>query len=209
MNDRLKFERSLWAEGYKRIMGLDEVGRGCLAGPVVAAGVIFDPHTQIEGVKDSKAIEELQRNILARQIKEKALFWTIRCGTVAEIEERNIFWASLRAMQKCVQVSEAQPDYLLVDGHRYVDSLVPYTCLTNGDDRSISIGAASIIAKVYRDQLMRELHEEYPYYSWNTNVGYPTQQHYDGLSAHGFTKHHRQNFNLRTTKELKKQENDD
>lgn len=203
MRDRLQFEQELWDEGYQRIMGLDEVGRGCLAGPVVAAGVIFQPDIDIEGIKDSKTIEEPDRVALATKIKQQALFWTVRWGTVEEIEEKNIYWASLGAMHKCVKAADVTPDYLLVDGNRFVDTIIPHTCLVNGDDRSLSIGAASIIAKVYRDELMRELHREYPYYRWNTNVGYPTSQHYEGLDEHGFSKYHRRTFKLRTSKKLK------
>lgn len=206
MGDRLKFEQDLWDEGYQKVMGLDEVGRGCLAGPVVAAGVIFEPGIDIEGIKDSKAIEEADRVALASKIKQEAVFWTIRWGTVDEIDEKNIYWASLGAMHKCVKAADTAPDYLLVDGNRFVDTIIPHTCLVNGDNRSLSIGAASIIAKVYRDDLMRDLHREYPYYGWNTNVGYPTSQHYEGLVEYGFSKYHRRTFNLRTRKELQKKQ---
>lgn len=200
--NRLKYENELWKEGYKRVMGLDEVGRGCLAGPVVAAGVILKPNSKIEGIQDSKEIEEPERIALTEQIKEKALFWTIQHGSVEEIDEHNIYWTSLMAMQKCTDAVDADPDYLLVDGNRYLDTIIPHTCLVKGDNRSASIGAASILAKVYRDNLMRKLHEKFPYYSWNTNVGYPTRQHYEGLSEYGISKYHRQSFNLRTHKKL-------
>lgn len=202
MDNRLEFEQRLWNQGYIRVMGLDEVGRGCLSGPVAAAGVIFEPGTFIEGIRDSKIIDLGERKELAQIIKEKALFWTVQYCSVEEIDHLNILWASLRAMQKCVDVTEANADYLLIDGNRYGGSITPYTCLVGGDDRSMSIGAASILAKVSRDELMIELHEDYPVYGWNTNVGYPTPKHFEGLDAHGLTEHHRRSFNLRTDKEF-------
>jgi ribonuclease HII len=202
--DRLEFERKLWQEGYRRVMGLDEVGRGCLSGPVVAAGVIFKPETSyIDGVRDSKALTMQERVKLANTIKEHAEFWTIQWCTPEEIDRMNILKASLKAMQRCTEVSGAEPEYLLVDGNRYGSSLYPYTCVVKGDDRSMSIGAASILAKVYRDELMFRLHEDYPHYGWDTNVGYPTPRHFQGLKRHGITRHHRRSFRLRTTKEWK------
>lgn len=198
--DRLQFERKLWNEGYEQVMGLDEVGRGCLSGPVVAAGVIFKPGTTVEGIRDSKILSLKQRTELARTIKERAKFWTIQWCSPEEIDELNILWASLKAMQRCTEAKDANPEYLLVDGNRYGSSIYPYTCIVKGDNRSVSIGAASILAKVYRDKLMIKLHEKYPHYSWNTNVGYPTKKHYEGLKKYGITKHHRRSFKLRTTK---------
>lgn len=198
--DRLAFERRLWDENYSRIMGLDEVGRGCLSGPVVAAGVIFEPGTYIEKIRDSKTIELDERKELAEIIKKNASFWTIQWCMPEEIDELNILHASIKAMNKCTEANGAEPDYLLVDGNRYNASLCPYKCIVGGDDRSMSIAAASIIAKVYRDEWMISLHEEYPYYGWDTNVGYPTAKHFKGLQEYGATKWHRQSFNLRTDK---------
>lgn len=196
--DRLKFERQLWKEGYKYVVGLDEVGRGCLAGPVVAAGVIFKPGTEIPGIRDSKAIKENERIKLSDRIKTKALHWTIQQGSITEINKLNILWASLQTMQKCVDNLVPSPDYLLVDGNRFINSLIPYTCLVKGDDRSMSIAAASILAKVYRDELMKGLHNKFPEYGWATNVGYPTPTHKKALQKFGYTKHHRTSFNLGT-----------
>tara|TARA_R110000868_G_scaffold410693_4_gene699782 strand:+ start:7265 stop:7879 length:615 start_codon:yes stop_codon:yes gene_type:complete len=198
--NRLEFEEKLWDEGFSRIMGLDEVGRGCLAGPVVAAGVIFKKGTKIEGIRDSKKIPKRKREELANQIKERALFWTIKEGSIEEIDRLNILWSSLATMQKCVDEDEASPDFLLVDGNRYLASLIPYTCLIKGDDRSMTIGAASILAKVYRDNLMKELGEKYPEFGWKTNVGYPTSQHKNALKKFGKTKYHRTTFKLGTNK---------
>lgn len=198
--DRLQFERRLWEEGMHRVMGLDEVGRGCLAGPVVAAGVIFEAGTFVEEIRDSKTLSLADRKRLSRQIREEARFWTVRWCLPREIDKLNILHASIKAMRKCSEAEQAAPDFLLVDGNRFSPGLCPHQCLVRGDDRSMSIAAASIIAKVYRDEWMRELHEEYPYYGWNTNVGYPTPQHFEGLQEYGATRYHRQSFRLRTEK---------
>lgn len=196
--DRLRFERRLWSEEYQRVMGLDEVGRGCLSGPVVAAGVIFDPGTFVEEIRDSKALTLNERKELTKQIKELALYWTIQWCTPTEIDDINILHASIKAMNKCAEAEGANPDYLLVDGNKFSPSLCPHKCIVGGDDKSMSIAAASIIAKVFRDEWMIDLHDEYPQYGWDTNVGYPTQQHFEGLEEHGATEYHRQSFNLRT-----------
>lgn len=202
MKSRLKFEQQLWKQGYRRVMGLDEAGRGCLSGPVVAAGVIFEPgEIEIRGIRDSKMLSREQRERLFEEIKEKSAYWTIQYCDVNEIDRLNILWASIKAMKKCSEQEGARPDYLLVDGNRFSSSLVPHSCLVRGDDRSVSIGAASILAKVYRDNLMAELHEQYPHYGWDTNVGYPTRKHFRGLKEYGLTKYHRKSFNLGTTKE--------
>lgn len=182
------------------MIGLDEVGRGCLAGPVVAAGVIFSPETDIPEIRDSKKIGLEERLSLSERIKEEAISWTVQEGSIQEINELNILWASLETMQKCVDELSPKPDYLLVDGNRFIQSLIPYTCLVKGDDRSMSIAAASILAKVYRDELMQKMHEQYPEYGWDTNVGYPTPVHKRALKEHGYTPHHRTSFNLGTEK---------
>lgn len=198
--NRLQFEKQLWEEGYLRIMGLDEVGRGCLSGPVVAAGVIFEPGTNIEAIRDSKMLSLDERQELAVIIKEQAVYWSIKWCDPREIDDLNILWASIKAMQKCTEAEQADPDYLLIDGNRFGSTIYPHKCVVGGDDRSMSIAAASIIAKVYRDEWMIELHKEYPHFGWNTNVGYPTPQHFEGLQKHGFTQYHRRSFNLRTEK---------
>ncbi len=201
MSQRLQFENQLWGEGYQRIMGLDEVGRGCLSGPVVAAGVIFEKGTFIDEIRDSKTLSLEERTELSEIIKSEATYWTIKWCTPEEIDELNILWASIKAMQKCAEADGAEPDYLLVDGNRYGSSIYPHTCIVKGDDRSMSIAAASIIAKVYRDEWMIRLHDEYPNYGWDTNVGYPTRQHFQGLQEYGITRYHRRSFRLRTDKE--------
>lgn len=199
--DRYLYEKKLWAEGYKRIMGLDEVGRGCLCGPVVAAGVILKPNSKLNPkIKDSKTVDILTRELLANEIKNEALFYVIKACTPREIDDLNILRASIKAMLLCSEDDGANPDYLLVDGNMFADSLLPYKCIIKGDDKSVSIAAASIIAKVYRDNYMKKLHEEMPFYGWNTNVGYPTKEHFNGLEDYGYTEHHRKSFRLRTEK---------
>lgn len=205
MNNRLKFETQLWEEGYRRVMGLDEVGRGCLSGPVVAAGVIFEPDTDIKEIQDSKTLSLEERIKLSKRIKSQATYWVIKWCTPKEIDELNILWASMKAMQKCTEAAGADPDYLLVDGNRFGSTMLPHTCIVKGDDRSMSIGAASILAKVYRDNWMIDLHEDYPHFGWDTNVGYPTQKHFEGLKEYGITKYHRRSFRLRTEKEWEEQ----
>lgn len=198
-NDLYHFEKTLWKEGYNRVMGLDEVGRGCLCGPVVAAGVILHPGSRLnERINDSKTIGKNEREELAENIREEAAFWTIQECNPAEIDQLNILKASLKAMGKCTETEGADPDFLLVDGNRFGDHLIPRQCVVRGDSRSISIAAASILAKVYRDRLMAQLHEEYPYYGWDSNVGYPTRKHYEGLTKMGYTVHHRKSFKLGT-----------
>ena len=206
--DRLEAERRLWRRGFRRVMGLDEVGRGCLSGPVVAAGVILAPqfgsasHPKSGGLdysrlRDSKTIPAEERDELAEQIKKSALYWTIRQCDPVEIDRLNILHASIQAMVRCAE-GEGHPDFLLVDGNRYTDSLIPYECIVGGDNLSASIAAASILAKTFRDDLMKSLHNVYPWYGWDTNVGYPTKAHFDGLLRYGYTPHHRRSFRLRT-----------
>ncbi len=199
--DRYLFEKKLWKQGFKRVMGLDEVGRGCLCGPVVASGVILEPGSELhEEIADSKTVSFQKRRILAEIIKEKALFWTVQECSVSEIDNSNILKASLKAMIKCTEISNAEPDYLLVDGNRFATSVIPYSCIVKGDNKSVSIAAASILAKVKRDEYMMELHKEFPEFGWDKNVGYPTKRHYDGLKKFGYTVHHRRTFKLKTEK---------
>lgn len=182
-------------------MGLDEVGRGCLCGPVVASGVILAPGSKLhDGIADSKTLSNKKRRELAEIIKEKALFWTIQESSVEEIDRSNILKASISAMIKCTQMSDPAPDYLLVDGNRFTSSMIPFSCIVKGDDKSVSIAAASILAKVKRDEYMMKLHDHYPEFGWNQNVGYPTKKHFEGLEKFGYTKHHRRSFKLRTEK---------
>lgn len=189
-------EALLGEQGFRRIMGLDEVGRGCLAGPVTAAGVILDATRIPPGIRDSKTVPEAEREALAERIREAAVFWVVMDASVEEIGRLNILHASLLAMRRCAEAPGADPDFLLVDGNRYGASLIPHQCLVKGDARSVSIAAASILAKCHRDALMRRLHAEYPAYGWHRNVGYPTPAHRKAIAAHGPTPWHRPGFKL-------------
>lgn len=194
-------EVRLWKQGFKRVMGLDEVGRGCLCGPVVAAGVILHPWSRLsEGVQDSKKLSKQKRTELANLIQRDAAFWVVKECSAMDIDQLNILRASLKAMVLCSESDAAVPDYLLVDGNRFTDTLIPSSCLVKGDSLSVSIAAASILAKVYRDARMQEAHLEYPQYGWNKNVGYPTKEHYRALSEYGITPYHRKSFKLGTHK---------
>lgn len=196
-----RYESELWSEGFKRVMGLDEVGRGCLCGPVVAAGVIIEPGTELDpAITDSKKLSDHKRRSLVDEIKEKAIFWSVQECSPEKIDEINILKASILAMIKCAEQKDANPDFLLVDGNHFSTTLIPHKCIIKGDDNSASIAAASILAKVYRDDIMVQLHEQFPHYGWNSNVGYPTVKHYSGLEKYGYTKHHRKSFKLRTEK---------
>lgn len=196
--DRFTFEKQLWSQGFQHIMGLDEVGRGCLAGPVVVAGVIFPIDYHNDLLKDSKQLSEKQRDELVHQIREDAVSCLVKEGSLELIEEKNILWASLITMHEIAQEIKPNPDYLLIDGNRFVASLIPHQCIIKGDDKSASIAAASILAKVYRDSLMKTLHAEFPEYNWASNVGYATKDHYKALAEYGITKYHRRLFNLKT-----------
>jgi ribonuclease HII len=190
----LQFEERLWAQGFRRVMGLDEVGRGCLAGPVVAAGVILDPDRIPQGLHDSKQLSVKERQRLDADIRATALFYSVREGSVERIDALNILWASIETMRDCAEDPAASPDFLLVDGNRYASSLIPYQCVVKGDSLSASIAAASILAKQYRDALMGRLHEEHPQFGWDRNVGYPTIEHRRALVEHGPTRWHRTSF---------------
>lgn len=201
--DRYFFEQTLWSEEYKRVMGLDEVGRGCLCGPVVAGGVILKPGSKLPiDVRDSKTLSLTTREEMAEIIKEESVFWTVQSCSPNEIDKLNILQASIKAMLKCTVETEANPDFLLVDGNRFTAGPIPHKCIIKGDNKSASIAAASILAKVKRDLLMKDLHQEYPYFGWDSNVGYPTKMHFEGLQKHGYTKYHRRSFRLRTDKKI-------
>lgn len=177
--------------------GLDEVGRGCLAGPVVAAAVILPPDYRHTLLTDSKQLTKEQRNVLKQEIKREALAWAVAQASHLEIDEINILQASFLAMHRAVNLLEFEPEHLLVDGNRFVPyPLIPHTCITKGDSLFLSIAAASVLAKTHRDELMERLAADFPQYGWATNVGYPTIQHRRALNEHGPTIHHRRSFRL-------------
>lgn len=177
--------------------GCDEVGRGCLAGPVVAASVILPPDYHNPWINDSKKLSKNNREELISEIKERSLAWAIAEASVDEIDRINILHASFLAMKRAVLQLNQVPDHLLIDGNRWKSDLtIPFTCVIKGDGKFTSIAAASILAKVYRDDLMEKLAIEFPHYAWERNAGYPTKAHRDGIEKHGSTIWHRKSFQL-------------
>lgn len=177
--------------------GCDEVGRGCLAGPVVAAAVILPIDYSNPWINDSKKLGKNQRKELIYEIKENALAWKIAEATVLEIDLINILNASFLAMTRAVQSLNINPAHLLIDGNRFRSQLtIPHTCIIKGDGKYASIAAASILAKVYRDDLMEKLAMDFPQYAWERNVGYPTKAHREGISRYGDCIWHRKSFKL-------------
>lgn len=184
-----------WADRGQYVAGVDEVGRGPLAGPVVAAAVILDPNNPIEGLMDSKKITEKRREVLAQEIKEKALSWSISRVDIDVIDEINILQASLRAMAISVADLKQQPDFVMIDGNKIpTDLTIKAEAVVKGDDRVPCISAASIIAKVARDQEMIEMDTIYPGYGLAKHKGYPTKVHMEALEKLGITKIHRRSF---------------
>lgn len=177
--------------------GCDEVGRGCLAGPVVAAAVILPKNFTHELLTDSKQLTKEERNSLQDEIKQAALAWAVAEVSPEEIDKINILNASFLAMHKALDQLTLRPELLLIDGNRfkpYQD--IKYECIIKGDANYLSIAAASVLAKIYRDDLMEQLGEKYPGYGWHTNVGYPTIEHRNGIRSLGITPYHRKSFEL-------------
>ncbi len=186
----------LFAVDYGRpdLAGVDEVGRGPLAGDVVAAAVILDPSCPVEGLRDSKKLSETRREALAALIRERALSWCIARASVAEIDRLNILQASLLAMRRAVEGLAVQPGYVLVDGNRLPQWDYPSEPVVKGDDRVPAIAAASILAKVQRDNELMALDTEYPGYGFGAHKGYPTARHLAALRELGVSPVHRRSF---------------
>jgi ribonuclease HII len=176
------------------VAGVDEVGRGPLAGPVVAAAVILDPSNPIEGLADSKKLTEKRRQVLADEIREKSLAWALGRAEVEEIDALNILHASLLAMKRAVEGLPIEAVFALIDGNRCPDLACPSQAIVGGDSRVESISAASILAKVSRDGEMVELEQIYPGYGLAKHKGYPTKTHLEALQKHGVTPIHRRSF---------------
>lgn len=177
--------------------GCDEAGRGCLAGPVFAAAVILPLGYSNPALNDSKKLKEAARDDLRRQIEADALSWAVASFSVAEIDKFNIFQSSYRAMHRALDLLTEQPAFLLIDGKFFIPyGEMPYACVIKGDGKYQSIAAAGILAKTHRDEHMRELHQQYPQYAWNSNAGYPTKAHRTAIEQHGATEHHRKSFQL-------------
>jgi ribonuclease HII len=193
----LTLERTMWRDGCDLIAGVDEAGRGCLAGPVVAAAVIFPRELRLSEVKDSKKLSARSREHAEALIRENAVAIGIGMCSPAEIDRLNILWASMEAMRRAVVDLSTTPDMLLIDGNRcFPGSPWPFRTIVRGDAVSHSIAAASIIAKTHRDRVMTDLARTEPDYCWATNKGYPTRDHYRALADHGPTVHHRRSFRL-------------
>lgn len=176
--------------------GCDEAGRGCLAGPVVAAAVILPHGFAHPLLNDSKKLTAHQRQYLRQLIINESIAWAIADAKVAEIDKINILNASFLAMHRAIHQLEVKPQLLLIDGNRFSPvNGIPHQCIVQGDATYMSIAAASILAKTERDQLMISMHEQYPHYRWDKNKGYPTQAHKDAIVHHGLTEHHRKSFN--------------
>ncbi len=177
--------------------GCDEAGRGCLAGPVVAAVVILPKRFKHEILNDSKKLNASQRELLKGEIKEKALAWNIAMVDNHDIDKINILRATYKAMHIAIEGLSRKPELLLVDGNNFIPFKdIPFKTIIQGDGKFLSIAAASVLAKTYRDEYMNKLHELHPEYGWNTNKGYPTQEHRDAIAEHGTTDYHRKTFNL-------------
>ncbi len=177
--------------------GCDEAGRGCLAGPVVAAAVILPKNYRNKYINDSKKIPKKLRYELAHEIKHKALAWAVAEVDHLEIDKINILNASILAMHKAVEKLHLEPNFLLIDGNRFKKyRKINHLCVIKGDGIYLSIAAASLLAKTHRDDLMLGMHKEFPHYGWNTNKGYPTILHREGISRHGDCIYHRKSFTL-------------
>lgn len=189
-----EYENDLIEKGYKLIAGCDEVGRGPLAGPVVAAAVILDDSMFIAGLNDSKKLTEKKRNELNIEIKKKALAYSIVYISEDEIDKINIFQASKKAMIEAINKLKLKPDFVLSDAMKLSELDIPFLSIIKGDTLSASIAAASIIAKVERDRYMVELGMKYPKYGFDKNKGYPTKQHLLALSTYGVLPVHRKTY---------------
>lgn len=192
--DWFLYENELAKQGYKNICGVDEAGRGPLAGPVCAAAVILKPNDIIEGVNDSKKLTEKKREMLYDVIKERAISYSIAFATVEEIEEMNILNATMLAMKRAVEGLEIPADYAIIDGNKTPQLEIPCNYIVKGDAKSMSIAAASILAKVTRDRLLLEYAEQYPQYHFEKHKGYGTKVHREALIEHGACPIHRKSF---------------
>lgn len=189
-----EIEDGFYAEGVKVICGVDEAGRGPLAGPVCAAAVILPPHLEIPGLTDSKKLTDKKRREMFPIIKEQALAYGIGMASEQEIDEINILQATFLAMQRALDQLSVKPDLALIDGNREKDFGLPVKTVVKGDSLSMNIAAASILAKVTRDDLMLEMAEKYPEYGFEVHKGYGTKAHYEALRAHGVSAIHRRTF---------------
>jgi ribonuclease HII len=194
LRNLLQFETALWAAGVVHVAGVDEAGMSPLAGPVAAAAVIFAPGSRILGVDDSKKLDAGTRDRLAVEIKERALAWSVAFAEVEEIDRVNIYWAGLLAMRRAVEGLRIAPQHILLDARRLKDLQTPQQAIVNGDAKSLTIAAASILAKTARDALMCKLDTEYPGYGFSKHKGYPVREHVAALARLGASPVHRRSF---------------
>lgn len=190
----LEYEQNAISKGFTSVCGVDEAGRGPLAGPVCAAAVILPENTVIEGVNDSKKLSEKRRESLFEVIKSTAVSYCIAYATVEEIESLNILNATMLAMKRAVEGLDVKSDYAMIDGNRMPDLSIDGECIVKGDAKSMSIACASILAKVSRDRLLYEYAKEYPQYHFDKHKGYGTKVHVEALKEYGPCPHHRMSF---------------
>lgn len=189
-----EFEEKAWAQGYASVCGVDEAGRGPIAGPVCAAAVILPAGIVIDGLNDSKKLSEKKREMLVDAITEQALAWSVSLVDERVIDEINILQATYRAMRQAVEGLTRPADFAYVDGNRSEGLCIPHACVVSGDAKVPSVAAASIVAKVTRDRLMRQFAERYPQYGFEKHKGYETKAHDEALLMHGPCPIHRQTF---------------
>ncbi|WP_299124135.1 ribonuclease HII [uncultured Tenacibaculum sp.] len=177
--------------------GTDEAGRGCLSGPVVAAAVILPENFQHELLNDSKQLSEKKRQELRPYIEEHALAYAVSFIHHEEVDELNVLQASITGMHRSLEQLSTQPEFIIVDGNKFKPyKEVPHQTIVKGDAKFMSIAAASVLAKTYRDEFMEKIHQEYPQYNWKKNKGYPTKEHRNAIREHGATPYHRKSFKL-------------
>ena len=190
----LRFEVKLWEAGVLHVAGLDEAGMSPLAGPVAAAAVVFRPGTRIPGVDDCKKLDARERERLAPLIRQEAVAWSVAFAEPEEIDRVNIYWAGIAAMMRALGSLGTEPQHLLIDGRKLRDVNKPQQAIVGGDRKSLTIAAASILAKTARDARMRQLDEEYPGYGFAKHKGYPVKEHFAALAKLGPTPIHRRSF---------------
>ena len=181
----------------KLIAGCDEAGRGCLAGPVVAAAVILPNNFKNKMLNDSKLLSEKKRDLLRKVIEKQATCWALGIVSPAEIDKINILNASFLAMHRAIKKLYIEPEFLIIDGNRFNPyQSINHECIIKGDGKYLVIAAASVLAKTYRDNIMKKLADEFPDYNWQNNKGYPTKKHRNAIEKNGISKHHRKSFQL-------------
>ena len=190
----LRYESVLWAGGVLHVAGVDEAGMSPLAGPVAAAAVVFAPGSRIRGIDDSKKLDAATRDKLAAEIRMSAAAWSVAFAEVEEIDAINIYWAGLLAMRRAIEGLSLMPQHLLLDARRLKDLSIPQQSIVKGDSRSLTIAAASILAKTARDALMHKLDTEYPGYGFAKHKGYPVREHLAVLERLGASPVHRRSF---------------